>query len=65
MEVLYTNFTELRFAGGVCKPWLIPLLDHATRYAAGFAVGQGANPGLALEAWTAAERTLTRYRDSR
>ena len=64
LEVLYTDFTELRFAGGVRKAWLIPLLDHATRYVAGFAVGKRANSGLALEAWTAAKRTLTRYRDS-
>ena len=64
LEVLYTDFTELRFAGGVRKAWLIPLLDHATRYVPGFAVGERANSGLALEAWTAAERTLTRYRDS-
>ena len=64
LEVLYTDFTELRFAAGVRKAWLIPLLDHATRYVAGFAVGERANSGLALEAWTEAERTLTRRRDS-
>ena len=64
LEVLYTDFTELRFAGGVRKAWLIPLLDHATRYVLGFAVGERANSGLALDAWSAAERTLTCYRDS-
>ena len=45
LEVLYTDFTQLRFAGGVRKAWLIPLLDHATRYVAGFAVGERANSG--------------------
>ena len=64
LEVLYTDFTELRFAGGVLKAWLIPLLDHASRYVLGFAVGERANSGLALDAWSAAQRTLTRYRDS-
>ena len=64
LEVLYTDFTELRFPGGVRKAWLIPLLDHATRYVLGFAVGERASSGLELDAWSAAERTLTRYRDS-
>ena len=64
LEVLYTDFTELRFAGGVRKARLIPLLDHATRYVPGFAVGERANSGLALDAWSAAQRTLTLYRSS-
>ena len=46
LEVIYTDFTELRFAGGVRKAWLIPLLDHATRYVPSFAVGERANSGL-------------------
>ena len=40
LEVFYTDFTELRFAGGARKAWLIPLLDHRTKYVAGFAVGK-------------------------
>ena len=63
-EVFYTDFTELRFAGGVRKAWLIPLLDHRTKYVAGFAVGQRANSELALTAWNAAQKALTRFRDS-
>ena len=63
-EVFYTDFTELRFAGGTRKAWLVPLLDHATRYVAGFAVGERANSELALAAWIVAEQTLTRFRDS-
>lgn len=62
--VLYRDFTELRFAGGVRKAWMILLLDHATRYVLGFAVGERANSGLPLEAWDTAERILTRYHDS-
>ena len=64
LEVFYTDFTELRFAGGARKAWLIPLLDHRTKYVAGFAVGKRANSELALAAWTVAEQTLTRFRDS-
>ena len=59
LEVIYTDFTELRYADGTRKAWLIPLLDHATKYVPGFAVGEtgelragargmdrgGANPG--------------------
>ena len=63
-EVFYTDFTELRFAGGVRKAWLIPLLDHRTKYVAGYAVGQRANSELALTAWNAAQKALTRFRDS-
>lgn len=64
LEVLYTDFTELRFAGGVRKAWLIPLLDHVTRYVPGFALGERANSGLALDAGDGTQRTVTRYRSS-
>ena len=57
------DFTELRFAGGARKASLIPLLDHRTEYVAGFAIGERANE-LALTAWTTAQKTLTRLRDS-
>lgn len=63
-EVLYTDFTELIYAGGTRKAWLIPLLDHATKYVAGFAVGERANSELALSAWRAAKESMARYRDS-
>ena len=63
LEVFYTDFTELRFAGGARKAWLIPLLDHRTKYVAGFAVGKRANSELALTAWSAARKTLTRFRN--
>lgn len=39
LEVLHTDFTELRYADGARKAWLIPLPDHAAKYVAGFAVG--------------------------
>ena len=64
LEVLYTDFTELRYGGGIRKAWLIPILDHRTKYVAGFAVGERANSELALSAWTAAERSVVRFRGS-
>jgi len=56
LESFYTDFTELRFAGGARKAWLIPLLDHRTKYVAGFAVGKRANSELALTARVPVDR---------
>lgn len=64
LEVFYTDFTELPYAGATRKAWLIPILDHATKYVAGFAVGEHANSELALAAWTTAEAALSQLRDS-
>ncbi len=51
LDVLYTDFTELHHAAGTRKAWLILLLDHATKYVAGFGLGERANSELALSAW--------------
>lgn len=64
LEVFYTDFTELIYAGGTKKAWLIPILDHATKYVPGFAVGERSNSELALSAWTAAEQDLARFSDT-
>ena len=45
-EVVYTDFTELRYEGGTAQ--LIPLLDHCTKLALGWAVGPQAITELAL-----------------
>ncbi|MDE0247847.1 MAG: hypothetical protein OXO56_07950 [Gammaproteobacteria bacterium] len=42
----------------------IPLLDRATRYALGFAVGEPADAARALDACSAVELTLTHHLDS-
>ncbi len=57
-EVLYADFTELRYAGGVKKAYLIALVDHATKVAAGWATGERATTAVALQAWQMARRTL-------
>lgn len=57
-EVVYTDFTELHYAGGVAQ--LMPLLDHHTKLALGWAVGPQAVTELALLAWWRAKATLRR-----
>jgi transposase InsO family protein len=51
LDVLHTDFTELRFAGGTQKAYLMPIIGHVTKLAFGWAVGESANRGLALQAW--------------
>lgn len=57
--VLYTDFTELRYAHG--KAWLMTLLDHRTKVVAGWALGTQADTVLALTAWRRARRWLRRH----
>ncbi len=57
--VLYTDFTQLVYAGGRRKAQLIPILDHKTKVAAGWAVGERAVTALALEAWEGAKEMLS------
>ena len=64
LEVLYTDFTELVYSDGAAKAWGIPILDHTTKYALGFAVTARANSELALSAWTEAKRCLRAWKDS-
>ena len=61
LEILYPG---LRFAGGVRKAWLIPLLDDGDQLRSGLR-GQGTGElRTGARGWTAAEWTLRRYRDS-
>ena len=59
LEVLYTDFTELRYACG--KAWLMALLDHRSKVVAGWALGAQADTDLALAAWRRARRWLRRH----
>ena len=58
LDVLHTDFTELRFAGGTQKAFLMPIVGHASKVAFGWAVGESANRALALAAWQRARETL-------
>ena len=58
LEVLYTDFTELRYAAG--KASLMALVDHASKVVTGWALGVHANTILALTAWRRARGWLRR-----
>jgi putative transposase len=60
-EVAYTDFTELRFAGGQRKAYLMPIVAHTCKLVYGWAVGLQANTALALQAWQRAKQTFRRY----
>jgi transposase InsO family protein len=60
LAVLYTDFTELRYAAG--KAWLMTLLDHGSKVILGWALGPQADTALALAAWRRARRWLRRRR---
>jgi len=49
-EVAYTDFTELPFAGGTRKAYLIPIIGHVCKMAYGWAIGPSDNTALALRA---------------
>ncbi len=57
-EVAYTDFTELVYADGTRKAYLMPIIGHVCKMAYGWAVGQRANTALALEVWEAAKATF-------
>ncbi len=60
--VSYANFTELSYAGGQQKGYLITLVDHVTKVVVGLAVGNRKTTEVALEvalqAWGRAKETL-------
>jgi transposase InsO family protein len=60
-EVAYTDFTEITYADGRKKAYLIPIIDHASKLVLGWAVGERAVTSLALEAWERAKLTLASY----
>lgn len=57
-RVLHTDFTELLYADGHRKAVLMPIIGHTIKMAFGWAVGESADTGLALQAWERAKETL-------
>jgi len=57
-EVAYTDFTEIVFADGSHKAYLMPIIGHTCKIAYGWAVGKRANTTLALQAWDMAKATF-------
>lgn len=58
-EVVYTDFTDITYAGGTAK--LIAIIDHASKTSLGWALEEQAVTATALKAWTMARRTLSRF----
>jgi putative transposase len=59
-QVVYTDFTELRYADGQRKAFLIPIVGHVSKMVYGWAVGEHADTPLALQAWDKAKATFRR-----
>jgi putative transposase len=57
-QVVYTDFTEILYAGGRRKAVLMPIIGHASKVAFGWAVGQSRGTPLALRAWERAKETF-------
>jgi len=51
LEALSTDFTEVRYANGNRKAHLMAVVDLASKYVPGWAVGPSANCNLALRCW--------------
>ncbi len=48
-QVFYTDFTEINYRRGNKRAYLMPILDHNTKWVVGWAVGEHKNTSLALE----------------
>jgi putative transposase len=57
-QVVYTDFTEILYAGGQRKAVLMPIIGHVSKAAFGWAVGQSRGTALALQAWEQAKKTF-------
>lgn len=58
-EVAYTDFTEIPYANGTRKAYLMPIIGHKCKMVYGWAVAKSANTSLALKAW---EMTMTTFK---
>jgi transposase InsO family protein len=57
-QVAYNDFTDLPYAHGHKKAYLMPILGHHCKLVYGWAVGPQANTQLALQAWRRAKQTF-------
>jgi transposase InsO family protein len=60
-DVAYTDFTELVYANGTRKAYLMPIIGHVCKMAYGWAVGPRPNTTLALAAWEWARQTFATH----
>ena len=57
-RVAYADFTDLIYADGQRKAYLVPILDHTSKLVLGWAVGERPVTSLSLQAWEQARQTL-------
>ena len=57
-RVLCTDFTEIKYADGTKKVYLMAMLDPGSGWVAGWAVGKSPNRELALGCWERSKRGL-------
>jgi len=58
LQVLYTDFTEIRYEEGKKKAYLMPIIDHKTKLVVGWEVAERKNTALALGALSMAHNNL-------
>ncbi len=58
LELFSTDFTELPYAGGSKKAYLMAMLDVGSALVPGWAVGASANRDLALRCWEKTQQSL-------
>ena len=58
LEAFSTDFTELRYAQGRHKAWLMTLSDLESRWAAGWSLGPRRNRSVALRCWERAKERI-------
>lgn len=61
LEMLSTDFTELRWADGTRKAWLMAMVDPVGRGVMGWSVGLSANRTLALRCWADVIQRFVRW----
>lgn len=57
-QVLYTDFTQIRYAAGKRKAYLMPIIDHKTKLVVGWGVSERKDSDLALYALSITRKNL-------
>jgi len=58
LQALSTDFTEIQYAGGTRKAYLMAMVDVGSAWVPGWAVGSSANRDLALRCWEEVQQAL-------
>jgi putative transposase len=60
-QVFFTDFTQIVFANGADRLWLMVLLEAVSRLVVGWSLSETCTAAAALEAWKMAKRSLFRF----